>query len=165
MENKRTVTLTEALAKRYRELAEAQGVEMSDLVNFYLARALEWPRSRPAIVEGRGQREGSRADPRLDWWREARFGMFIHWGLYAVPAFGNEWYPRNMHLKNSREYRHHLETYGDPSEFGYHDFVPMFKAEYFDAGQWADVMDWMVAKGLLDHALPYADSITSDYLP
>jgi alpha-L-fucosidase len=78
--------LTEPLAKHFRELAEAQGVEMSDLVNFYLSRALEQGRAQPAIAEDRGQREGARADPRLDWWREARFGMFIHWGLYAIPA-------------------------------------------------------------------------------
>jgi alpha-L-fucosidase len=82
----RTITLNETLAKRFRELAEAQGVEMSDLVNFVLARALEWANARPAIAEERGQRAGGRADPRLDWWREARFGMFIHWGLYAIPA-------------------------------------------------------------------------------
>jgi alpha-L-fucosidase len=44
-----------------------------------------------------------------------------------------------MHMKNSPEYRHHLETYGDPSEFGYHDFVPMFIAERFDADEWADL--------------------------
>jgi alpha-L-fucosidase len=82
----RTITLTKPLAKHFRKMAKAQGVEMSDLVNFVLARALEWGRSRPAIAEDRGQRENARADPRLDWWREARFGMFIHWGLYAIPA-------------------------------------------------------------------------------
>ena len=88
-EKDRTIILDEALAKRFREMAQAQGVEMSDLVNFVLGRALEWGRSRPAIDEERGQREEARADPRLDWWREARFGMFIHWGLYAIPA--GEW--------------------------------------------------------------------------
>ena len=82
----RTITLTEPLAEHFRELAQAQGVEMSDLVNFTLGRALEWARLRPAIAEERGQREGAQADPRLDWWRAARFGMFIHWGLYAIPA-------------------------------------------------------------------------------
>jgi len=41
---------------------------------------------REAIPQSRGQREGARGDPRLDWWRQARFGMFIHWGLYAIPA-------------------------------------------------------------------------------
>ena len=33
-----------------------------------------------------------------EWYRDAKFGIFIHWGVYCVPAFGNEWYPRNMYL-------------------------------------------------------------------
>ncbi|MBN1126981.1 MAG: alpha-L-fucosidase, partial [Sedimentisphaerales bacterium] len=74
-----------------------------------------------------------------EWFRDAKFGIYFHWGVYCVPAFGSEWYPRNMHLKNQREYKHHLETYGDPTEFGYHDFVPKFKAEFFDADEWADL--------------------------
>jgi alpha-L-fucosidase len=86
MTNDRTITLTEELARRFSEMAETQGVAMEDLVNFYLTRMLESMGSRPAIDPARGQREGARDDPRLDWWREARFGMFIHWGLYAIPA-------------------------------------------------------------------------------
>ncbi|MCF8225223.1 MAG: alpha-L-fucosidase [Bacteroidales bacterium] len=74
-----------------------------------------------------------------EWFRDAKLGIYFHWGVYSVPAFGSEWYPRNMHLKESREYAHHLENYGHPSEFGYHDFVPLFKAEHFDAGEWADL--------------------------
>ena len=71
------------------------------------------------------------------WFRDAKFGIYFHWGVYSVPAFGSEWYPRNMHLKNHREYKHHVQKYGDPTKFGYHDFVPMFKAEKFDADEWA----------------------------
>ncbi len=71
------------------------------------------------------------------WFRDAKFGIYFHWGVYSVPAFGSEWYPRNMHIKNRREYKHHLEKYGDPTKFGYHDFVPRFKAEKFDADRWA----------------------------
>jgi len=74
-----------------------------------------------------------------DWFRDAKFGIYFHWGVYSVPAFGTEWYPRNMHVKDRPEYKHHLETYGDPSKFGYHDFIPMFKAEKFDANEWADL--------------------------
>jgi alpha-L-fucosidase len=83
---KRTVTLTEELAARFGEEAKRQGVEMEDLVNFTLSRMLEWNARRPAIDPARGQRPEARDDPRLDWWREAKFGMFIHWGLYAIPA-------------------------------------------------------------------------------
>ena len=72
-----------------------------------------------------------------EWFVDAKFGIFIHWGVYAVPAFGNEWYARNMYQKDSREYKHHIETWGPHTEFGYKDFVPMFKAEKFNADEWA----------------------------
>lgn len=74
-----------------------------------------------------------------EWFQDSKLGIYFHWGVYSVPAFGNEWYPRSMHLEGTKEYEHHLETYGHPSEFGYHDFVPMFKAEHFDAKEWADL--------------------------
>jgi len=74
-----------------------------------------------------------------DWFRNAKLGIYFHWGVYSVPAYGSEWYPRNMHQPGHPIYKHHVETYGHPSEFGYHDFVPMFKAENFDAEEWADL--------------------------
>jgi len=72
-----------------------------------------------------------------EWFRDAKFGIFIHWGLYSVPAFGNEWYPRNMYRKDSEEYKHHMEKYGSQANFGYKDFIPMFRAEKFDPQAWA----------------------------
>ena len=78
-------------------------------------------------------------EPSPEWFRDAKLGIYFHWGVYSVPAYGNEWYPRNMHFENTDVYKHHVETYGLPSEFGYHDFVPMFKAEYFDPEEWADL--------------------------
>lgn len=72
-----------------------------------------------------------------EWFRNAKFGIYFHWGLYSVPAFENEWYPRWMHFKDHKVYAHHKATYGDPSEFGYHDFAPLFKAEKFDPEAWA----------------------------
>lgn len=71
-----------------------------------------------------------------DWFQDAKLGIYFHWGVYSVPAFGNEWYPSRMHYEDDIVYAHHLENYGHPSEFGYHDFVPMFKAEKFDAEEW-----------------------------
>ena len=71
------------------------------------------------------------------WYTNAKFGIFIHWGVYSVPAFGNEWYSRNMYIKGSSEYEHHRKTYGDQAKFGYKDFIPMFKAEKFNADEWA----------------------------
>ena len=73
------------------------------------------------------------------WYADGKFGIFIHWGAYAVPAFANEWYPRNMYIQGSREYEHHVKTYGPHTEFGYKDFIPMFRAEKFDADGWAEL--------------------------
>ena len=73
------------------------------------------------------------------WFQDAKFGIYFHWGVYSVPAQFDEWYPRNMHIPTHPAYKYHVKTYGHPSEFGYHDFVPMFKGEYFDAEEWADL--------------------------
>lgn len=74
-----------------------------------------------------------------EWFRDAKFGIFIHWGVYSVPAFGNEWYPRNMYIEGNAAFKHHVETYGPQSKFGYKDFVPMFRAEHFNADAWVDL--------------------------
>jgi len=71
------------------------------------------------------------------WYQDGKFGIFIHWGVYSVPAFGNEWYPRNMYREGSPEFKHHVATYGPQSTFGYKDFIPKFTAEKFDPNQWA----------------------------
>lgn len=80
------------------------------------------------------------------WYQNGKFGIFIHWGVYSVPAFGNEWYPRNMYDRQSPVYKHHVETYGPPEEFGYKEFIPMFKAEKFNAGEWANLIKRSGAK-------------------
>ena len=85
-------------------------------------------------------------EARLKWWQDARFGIFFHWGVYSVPAFGDEWYPGRMFYEKNREFKHHLEKYGHPSEFGYHDFVPMFKAEHFNPEEWASLFEKAGAK-------------------
>ena len=74
-----------------------------------------------------------------EWYLDAKFGIFIHWGVYAVPAFKNEWYARNMYVKGSEEYEHHIKTFGPHDKFGYKDFVPMFTAEKFNADEWTDL--------------------------
>ena len=73
------------------------------------------------------------------WYEDAKFGIFIHWGVYSVPAFGSEWYPRNMYIQGSPEFEHHRKTYGEHKEFGYKDFIPMFTADKFDAREWAEL--------------------------
>ncbi|MEO8413368.1 MAG: alpha-L-fucosidase [Ginsengibacter sp.] len=71
-----------------------------------------------------------------EWFRDAKFGIFIHWGVYSVPAFGSEWYPRQMYIKGTKEFEHHVHTYGPQNKFGYKDFIPLFKAEKFNPQQW-----------------------------
>ncbi|MFP5227492.1 MAG: alpha-L-fucosidase [Acidobacteriota bacterium] len=74
-----------------------------------------------------------------DWFRDAKFGIFIHWGVYSVPAFANEWYPRNMYIQGSPAYQHQVATWGPESKFGYKDFIPMFTASHFDPNAWVDL--------------------------
>jgi len=74
-----------------------------------------------------------------EWYLDAKFGIFIHWGVYSVPAFGSEWYPRQMYKKDTAEFKHHVVTYGPQSKFGYKDFIPRFTADKFDAKHWAEL--------------------------
>ena len=79
-----------------------------------------------------------------EWFKDAKLGIFIHWGVYAVPAFDNEWYPRFMYRdevsrKGANYYQHHTQRWGHPSVFGYKDFIPMFKAEKWDPAAWVDL--------------------------
>jgi alpha-L-fucosidase len=74
-----------------------------------------------------------------DWFHDAKFGIFLHWGVYSVPAFGNEWYSRNMYVPGNSAYQHHIATYGPQTTFGYKDFIPMFRAEHFDPAGWVDL--------------------------
>ena len=74
-----------------------------------------------------------------EWFRDAKFGIFIHWGVYSVPAFGSEWYSRNMYVPGSKEFEHQVATYGPQTVFGYKDFVPMFKARRFNPDAWVDL--------------------------
>lgn len=87
------------------------------------------------------------------WYQDAKFGIFIHWGVYSVPAFGDEWYPRKMYIKGTPEYKHHLEMYGNQKDFGYKDFIPMFRAEKFDPVQWMDLFENAGAK----YVMPVAE--------
>jgi len=80
------------------------------------------------------------------WFRDAKFGIFLHWGVYSVPAFGNEWYSRNMYVPGNKAFEHHVATYGPQAKFGYKDFIPRFKAERFDPNAWLDLFTRAGAK-------------------
>lgn len=87
------------------------------------------------------------------WYQDAKFGLFIHWGAYSVPAFGSEWYPRNMYVEGSPEYKHHLETYGPHAQNGYKEFIPEFRAENFDPDAWASLF----AEAGVKYVVPVAE--------
>ncbi|GAA3732837.1 alpha-L-fucosidase [Plantactinospora mayteni] len=61
--------------------------------------------------------------PAPEWFQDAKFGIYFHWGVFSVPAFANEWYPRNMYFSGSNENNHHRSVYGDPSVWPYHNFI------------------------------------------
>lgn len=79
-----------------------------------------------------------------EWFKDAKFGIYAHLGVYCVPAYGNEWYPSQLY-KYEKDgsltgiTKYHIKKYGDLKKFGYKDFIPMFKAEKFNAAQWAQL--------------------------
>ncbi|MFR9651475.1 MAG: alpha-L-fucosidase [Rikenellaceae bacterium] len=81
-----------------------------------------------------------------EWFSDSKLGIFIHYGVYAVPAYGSEWYARWMYTENSKIYKHHVEKFGPVTEFGYKDFIPMFQAPKFDATEWAEIFKASGAK-------------------
>jgi alpha-L-fucosidase len=96
-----------------------------------------------------------KSNPVPEWFKDAKFGIYFHWGVYSVPAFANEWYPRSMYIKGSPENKHHSEVYGDPSQWPYSNFItgakdkqgnfvqfaPKLKSEggKFDPEEWAQL--------------------------
>jgi alpha-L-fucosidase len=79
-----------------------------------------------------------------EWFKDAKLGIYFHWGPYSVPAYDNEWYPRWMYVNGRKAwggtvFEFHEKTFGPLSEFNYHDFIPMFTAEHFDAADWAEL--------------------------
>jgi alpha-L-fucosidase len=66
-----------------------------------------------------------------EWYRDAKFGIWAHWGPQSAIEDG-DWYARNMFMQGSPQYEYHVKTYGHPSKFGYKDTIPAWKAEKFD---------------------------------
>ncbi len=66
-----------------------------------------------------------------EWFRDAKFGIWSHWGPQSVPMFG-DWYARNMYIQGTQQYEYHVRHYGHPSKFGYKDICALWKAENFD---------------------------------
>jgi alpha-L-fucosidase len=66
-----------------------------------------------------------------EWFRDAKFGIWAHWGPQAVPMDG-DWYARGIYEQGNGHYKYHLQHYGHPSKFGYKDIIPLWKAEKWD---------------------------------
>jgi len=106
------------------------------------------PQASPADTSSAGDKlfrpawESLRQCTTPEWLRNGKFGIYTHWGIYAVPAMGPNctWYSHNFYCNPDGPERKHQEaTYGPLSKFGYKDFIPMFKAEKFDADEWAEL--------------------------
>jgi alpha-L-fucosidase len=78
-----------------------------------------------------------------EWFKEAKFGIFIHWGLYSIPARINEWYERHMYTS---DVKWHTDHYGPPDHFGYKDFIALFTAPKYDPAAWAELFSKAGAK-------------------
>ena len=63
-----------------------------------------------------------------EWFRDAKFGIWAHWGPQCVEGSG-DWMARSLYMEGNREYKHHVKNYGHPSEVGFKDILPLFKAE------------------------------------
>jgi alpha-L-fucosidase len=89
----------------------------------------------PGILPEDGPFKGTRASLQSyevpDWFRDAKFGMWAHWGPQSAVEYG-DWYARLMYIQGSDQYNYHTEHYGHPTKFGYKDTIPAWKAERFD---------------------------------
>lgn len=75
--------------------------------------------------------------PQAKWLNELKFGMYWHWNFNSVAQVSG-WYGRNMYNEKSNVYREHVKRHGNPNEFGYKDFEPLFTAKKFSAKQWVE---------------------------
>ncbi len=66
-----------------------------------------------------------------DWFRDAKFGMWAHWGPQCVPEQG-DWYAQKMYLPTDPDYAYHVKTYGHPSKFGFKDILPILYDERWE---------------------------------
>jgi alpha-L-fucosidase len=131
----RVIGILLVLALGFTEQASADDADYQARVSAQLQRVDQ------AIAEGRFKDNWDSLQQYRypEWFRDAKFGIFIHWGVYSVPAFANEWYSRNMYVPGNPAYVYHRNVYGPQSKFGYKDFIPMFRAEKFDPDAWVEL--------------------------
>jgi alpha-L-fucosidase len=134
-------------------LAPTQGVKSAAEIDREWQQSVskyDTERNRLLSIEQKQENDGPyRADwatlinyQQPQWYKDAKFGIFIHWRVFSVPAAENEWYPRNMYKPSEGAYKNFREHFAsnDPAEKdakGYKDLIPLFRAEHFDAAVWA----------------------------
>ena len=103
-----------------------------------LAGAVPALHLRPALADPDAEtgpfqatRESLKAYQVPEWFRDAKFGIWAHWGPQSATEAG-DWYARNMYMEGSAQYKFHLEHYGHPSKVGFKDVIPTFKAEKWE---------------------------------
>jgi alpha-L-fucosidase len=128
----------------------------------------------------RGVAAGGRYEPTWEsldshplprWFDDAKIGIFIHWGIFSVPAWAPrgryaEWYPNDMRIAGGPTYEYHRRTYG--ADFAYRDFIPMFRAERWDPDEWAQLFRdagarYVVPVGEHHDGFPLWDTRTTDW--
>jgi alpha-L-fucosidase len=107
-------------------LAAAAGVSRPLWRSRALAQSLSLASAAPvpAIAPGpfKGSRESLAAYHMPDWFADAKFGMWNHWGPQSAAEYG-DWYARRMYVQGEPQYQHHLEHYGHPSKTGFVDVI------------------------------------------
>ena len=104
-----------------------------------LCRAMgQTPKLEIAKGPFQGTRESLAAYRAPDWFRDAKFGIWAHWGPQSAPEQG-DWYARNMYIPGNRQYNWHVENFGHPSQVGFKDVIPSWKGDRFDAGHLMDL--------------------------
>lgn len=96
-----------------------------------------------------------------EWFRDAKFGIWSHWGPQSVPMYG-DWYARNMYIEGSQQYLYHLRHYGHPSKFGYKDIVKLWKAENFDPQELMELYKKAGARYFLAQAMHHDNFFNYD---
>ncbi|MET8161866.1 alpha-L-fucosidase [Sphaerisporangium sp. NPDC005289] len=79
-----------------------------------------------------------------EWFQDAKFGIYWHWGAFATPEYGTEWYPRTMYINGSNENNHHKSVYGDPSAWPYNNFIDGARDK---AGNWVQFAPKLTSQG------------------
>jgi len=100
------------------------------------------------------------------WFRDAKFGIWAHWGPESVPEAG-DWYGRNLYIQDHAQNKIHLQRYGHPSKFGFKDIINLWKAEKFDPEKLVDLYKSIGARYFVAQAVFHDnfDNWNSKYQP